>query len=381
MVRTNRVLASLGVAVAALAVACGGSSGSQFGDGTDPSQAPPGPGDPNQIGGGGGFNSDPVGTNAACVTNTANAHLAPANLIFMYDRSGSMGDPAEGGDPNVKWIPLTSGMTSFFNDPASKGINASIQFFPANGSLDVTCGADYSLPRVSLTSDTAQVLAAITATKPQGGTPTLPALQGAVKYAQQVAAQHPDDKTAVVLVTDGEPGFYISGQQQPGCANNDVSHVASTAQVSFVGQPSIPVYVIGVGPNLQSLNAIAQAGGTASAFMISVADPASTQQQLLTALNTVRAQSVSCNFALPPPPAGEQLDTARVNVAYESSSGESVLTYSADCSANGGTGWHYDNPASPSRIELCPTTCTTVQADPSGGLKLAFGCQTKGATK
>jgi hypothetical protein len=223
------------------------------------------------------------------------------------------------------------------------------------------------------------VLAAIKATQPQGGTPTLPALQGGVKYAQQVAASHQGEKVAVVLVTDGMPGFYQNGTNIPGCTDNDVSHVASTAQVSFVGQPSIPVYVIGVGPQLQDLNAIAAAGGTQSAFMISVSDPNATQEQLLTALNTVRAQQVACDFAFPAPPPGEQLDPLRVNVAFESSNGEQVLTYSADCSA--GTGWHYDNPAAPSRVLLCPQTCSAVQADQSGGLKLAFGCQTKGVTK
>jgi hypothetical protein len=374
MVRTKRLGVSFGVLLAALAVACGGSSGSVFGDGNDGSNTPPGPNDPNQ-----GLNTDPVGTNAACVSSTANAHLAPMNLVFIYDRSGSMGDPAEGGDPNVKWIPLTAGMTAFFGDPGSKGINASLEFFPLGGSLDSVCAYDYSSPKVPLTSDTTQVISAIQATQPQGGTPTLPALQGAVKYAQGVAAQHPDEKTAVVLVTDGEPGFYQNGQSIPGCTNNDVAHVASTAQVSYVGQPSIPVYVIGVGPDLGNLNVIAQSGGTSTAFMVAVNDPNATKQQLLTALNTVRAQQVSCDFAFPAPPAGEQLDPLRVNVAFESSSGEQVLSYSADCA--GGTGWHYDNPAAPSRVLLCPQTCSAVQADQSGGLKLAFGCQTKGVTK
>ena len=363
-----------GLSIAALALACGGNSGSTFSD--------PNGGDPN--GGGnngnlGSFSTDPVGTNAACVTNTANAGLAPANLVFMYDKSGSMGDPAEGGDPNIKWIPLSTGMGAFFTDPQSGGINASLQFFPAPGDLTTTCGAPYATPKVALTAQTAQLVTTINATQPQGGTPTLPALQGAVTYAAQIASQHPSDKTAIVLVTDGLPGFYQNGQQIEGCTNNDVAHVAAAAAAAYAAKPSVPTYVIGVGPALDNLNAIAVAGGTAHAYMVSVSDPTSTKNDLLAALNTVRAATVSCDFDMPAAPDGQQIDVNHVNVAYITNNQETVLTYSADCS--NASGWHYDNITAPTRIEMCPTSCSQIQADRSGQLKIAFGCQTKGITK
>ena len=41
--------------------------------------------------------------------------------------------------------------------------------------------------------------------RPGGGTPTLPALAGAVQYATSLGASHPDHKTIVVLATDGAP--------------------------------------------------------------------------------------------------------------------------------------------------------------------------------
>ena len=372
-----RISALLALALPAFAFACGGSNGSVFNEGSDPNNQPPTSGTPAATP---GFSGDPVGTAAACVTSTANAQLASVDLVFMYDKSGSMGDPAEGGDPTVKWNPLGVGMTAFWADPQSKGINASLQFFPADGALDATCAAPYAMPKVALTPDASQILTAITSTKPQGGTPTLPALDGAIAYAQQIATTRPTEKAAVVLVTDGDPGFYVNGQFVAGCANNDIAHVATAAKAAFAATPSIPTYVIGVGPSLQNLDAIAAAGGTSKAYVVSVADPASTQKSFLAALTSVRSQTVTCDFALPPPPPGQVLDKDRVNVAYTANGTETVLSYSADCAA--GTGWRYDDPNAPTRVELCPSSCAAAQADrTSGKLTIAFGCQTTGVTR
>ena len=99
------------------------------------------------------------------------------------------------------------------------------------------------------------------------------------------------------------------------------------------------------------------------------------------AFNAIRGQvKLGCDFGLPPPPNGQTLDKDRVNVAFTSGSGqETPLVYSADCSQP--NGWHYDNPANPQRIVLCPNTCATAQADQNGKLTLAFGCITNGVTK
>src|SRR5262249_14409583 len=183
-------------------------------------------------------------------------------LVLMYDKSGSMGDPAEGGDPALKWFPVNTGMKAFFTDPKSAGYNASLQFFPAPGDVAATCSAAYATPLVPMTSlaQSTPLVSALDHASPQGGTPTLPALTGALTYAAQVAKANPDEKTVVVLVTDGEPGMVVNGQIAPGCTNNDISHVAAAAQTAVKATPSIPTYVIGVGQQLTSLNQIAAAG-------------------------------------------------------------------------------------------------------------------------
>jgi von Willebrand factor type A domain len=358
------------VSCAAALLACGSEQTSAFGDPPPPDQ---GLGGPDL---GGGFSTDPVGTNAACVTAIKNASLPAVNLVIMYDKSGSMGNPAEGGDPSSKWVPVNTGMKAFFADTASAGYNASLQFFPAPGDLATTCGAAYDQPIVPLTSltDSAPLSAALDAASPQGGTPTLPALVGAISYAQQTAAARPDEKTVVVLVTDGEPGIMVNGQFAPGCTNNDIAHVASAAATGLAA--SIPTYVIGVGTSLTKLEAIAQAGGTNQAFLIPVSNPTATRAELQKAFESVRSQQkVSCNFAMPKAPEGQTLDKDRINVAFTpATGGVTPLVYSKDCTAD--NGWRYDNPAAPTQIELCPSACSNAQHDPNGKLSVAVGCKT-----
>ena len=358
------------VSCAGALFACSGSDASKFAD--EPGAQPTVAGSPGE------FNSDPIGTNAACVTAVKSASLPAVNLVIMYDKSGSMGDPAEGGDPKAKWIPVNTGMKAFFADPASSGYNASLQFFPAPGDMQTTCGAGYDHPLVPLTSlaSSAPLAGALDSASPQGGTPTLPALQGAIKYAQQTIAARPEEKTVVVLVTDGEPGLYVNGQMVPGCANNDIGHVAAAAQDAFTAATSVPTYVIGVGSSLTKLDAIAAAGGTSKAFIISVTDPTQTRGDLQKAFEAIRSQvKVSCNFSVPAAPAGQQLDKDHINVGFTAGGGtETPLVYSKDCSAQ--NGWRYDDPAAPTQIELCPASCGAAQGDPNGKLKVAVGCKT-----
>jgi hypothetical protein len=316
------------------------------------------------------------------VSSTAQAQLANADLVVMLDKSGSMGDPNEGFDPTLKWIPVTTALKAFFTDPGSAGLASSLQFFPQGTDVTSVCSYPYGTPLVALTPLTAStpLVSTIDATTPAGGTPTLPALQGAVAYAQQVAAQHPLDQTVIVLATDGDPGFGISGQFQEGCTNNDIPHVAAVAQAAYAATPSIPTYVIGVGPDLQNLDAIATAGGTKQAMMVPVSDPTQTNAAFEAALQAIRTASLSCNLGIPQPPNGETINPNAVNVVLIDGKGQqTVLPYSADCS--NANGWHYDNPAAPTAVELCTAACSTARSDAAGKVTLAFGCFTSGLTQ
>jgi hypothetical protein len=308
----------------------------------------------------------------------------PTNIVIMFDKSGSMGDASSGFDPKSRWIPVTQAMEAFVVDPASARMNASLQFFPMGATSEsatleqnnaVVCSYDYKTPSVSMSSlsKPAKFKNALDVTSPSGGTPTLPALKGAIDYAKEVSSAAPTEKVVVLLVTDGEPGMVVdqTGAVGPGCKDNDVNHVAMAAKTAFEGAPSIATYVIGVGPSVSSLNAVASAGGTGSAFIVDVNDPSKTAGIVSAALQSIRDKVRSCDFALPAAPAGKTLDFQKASVSLVGATTKTV-PQSADC-ANA-DGWHFDNPTSPTKLTVCPAACTAIQSDPAAKIQLDFGC-------
>jgi len=94
----------------------------------------------------------------------------------------------------------------------------------------------------------------------------------------------------------------------------------------------------------------------------------------------VSGAQVACELAIPAPPSGQTLDPAKVNVRYQMGGvapGQILpqVPTAADCGVAGG--WYYDDNAAPTRILLCPSTCTTVQSDPAANVKVEFGCSTQ----
>jgi hypothetical protein len=365
----SHLTGTLAFTVALLAFGCGSARGPRF----EESSTPDG--------------GSPRAATDACATSTAAAKIAALNLVIIYDKSGSMGNPAENAsfDPAKRWIPVGAALKEFVTDPSTNaGISASLAFFPLDaqpdagvGGISLACNGDYQTPRVPMTllatGGGAVIAAAIDATNPSGGTPTLPALQGAIAYARELAAQRPGDSTAVVLQTDGYPGMMVDGQFGPGCVDNDIAHVAAAAEQAFKGTPSIPTYVIGVDAALADLNRIAAAGGTGAAFMVAVGDPTATKLAFASALAAIRVSAAFCELALPPPPQGRVLDTRAVSVVIENAAGQkSSLAYNGECS--GGVGWRYDDVASPSRAILCPASCQAARTDATTRISIAIEC-------
>jgi hypothetical protein len=89
------------------------------------------------------------------------------------------------------------------------------------------------------------------------------------------------------------------------------------------------------------------------------------------------AKPVDCEWAIPPPPAGEALDPAKVNVEFTPSSGVPQLVYpvaSSGACTDQFLSWYYDDPIAPKRVIACPQTCPTLQADDNAKIEVLFGC-------
>lgn len=354
-------LTALGLMLGLAACSAPEPSSSTFkkGGGTTPSLG--GDGDGN-----GALGGETSGANAStpddfkqCATKSAAATPKPVYLVFMFDKSGSM---TSSGSP--KWAAAKAASKAFFESQDSKGVYASLTYFPDQE--DYSCSkADYSAPSVAMTAlPNVDFGESMDVQTPIGGTPTYVAMQGAIDYAKNVAANDgKDGNVAIVLVTDGIPDSQCSGNSIP-----DVKSLAATVA------GTIPTYVIGVGNQLTSLKEIAVGGGTQNAFIVNVSEPAQIQADFLKAVNTIKASALSCDYEIPAPPAGEQLDRSKVNVLYKSGSATDTIPYNQSCAA--GTGWQYDDVNNPKRILLCEGTCAGVKGK-AGQMEVLFGCATK----
>jgi hypothetical protein len=243
--------------------------------------------------------------------------------------------------------------------------------------------ADYARPDVevgTLPAASAALVGSLGARVPDGNTPTAGALAGAISHGQALARTNPTHRVVAVLVTDGLPTE---------CAPTEIGGVADLASVGLAGSPSVSTYVVGVfTPGEQAmaqsnLDAIASAGGTGNAFVISTGQ--NVTQSFLAALNAVRTRAVGCSFRVPAPkPGAGQLDYRRVNVSFTAGGGQTMtigyVPNKASCDPVKG-GWYYDvDPAggatTPQTINACDATCNQFKADAAGRVDVLLGCTT-----
>lgn len=361
---------------------------------------------------------------AACASKSQDGVPVRVNLVVVVDRSGSMdqviggGDgqgggasaPGHGGatgDATTRWAAAVQGLTDFFTDPGSAEFYASLIFFSPNFpdrsavTIGEDCRYDYSTPAVELTRlDGPQpLLDVLGQIEPDGGTPTKPAVEGAIRYARVLNQNDPSSQSIIVLVTDGEPGFAVenpdTGEPEfiegPGpCAGNNTGQIATlvgAAANPASGLSPIPVFVIGLGSELADvdLEQIAEQGkpaGSDSAIshLFRIGDNKDISAELLAAMASIRAEYVPCGIELPQPPDGQPLDLEQINVDFVASDSSTLeLVYDLDCQQNRDNAWMFDNPAAPTKIQLCERLCDRTIKDGQGELKVALGCERREA--
>jgi hypothetical protein len=122
------------------------------------------------------------------------------------------------------------------------------------------------------------------------------------------------------------------------------------------------------------LDLVAQTGGVYGDLCIQDFGPVFQDM----ATGVVSSSQLSCEYDIPPPPDGQTLDPGKVNVLYTPTGMPEqpilFVTTPADCGLQGG--WFYDNPNAPTKVVMCPGTCSILQADVTGKLEVQFGCET-----
>lgn len=311
-----------------------------------------------------------IDPDAACSATHVEAQAYPLNLYVMLDKSASMDGP--------KWNAAKAGLSAFVADARSSGIRVALNFFPRP--IDATPACDqraYSTPRVPfvmLTADAKQITDAIGLESPDGfNTPIWSALGGAILGTiDQMKTRPANERGAVLLVTDGDP-------QGPAAVCSGVNpelvdEIAKIAAAGLAASPSIPTFVIGLpGVTQSTVNPIAAAGGSTSAVVVT--DTVNTQQAFQDALAAVRGRAVPCDYKLPDKVVSGEIGIGFVNVAYTQGDGSPTqsLGQSAGCTS---AGWRYDDPSHPTKIMLCPQSCSAVQGDSKAKVEVLLGCAT-----
>ena len=318
---------------------------------------------PPSIDGGGGN---------GCFTSSQLVGEIPIDLYFMMDKSTSL-NMFDFGQTISRWTAVSRAMKTFINSPKSVGLGAGIAFFPRLDSFGnpLCSAADYAFPVVPVGTIPAVVpaiTAGINAQTLASGTPTTPALQGAHIYARNQARS--GHMAAVVIVTDGQPRQ---------CASSVESTAAAATQAS-AGNPSIKTYVLGVGPSLTNLNAIAEAGGTGRAYLVESGGEA----ELTAALDAIRTSAQSCAYLIPEAGRADAARTpAKVAIRVGMNGAPTPLGQVSgleDC--RDGAGWYYERPvtggaadATPTRVTLCPAACESVVRTTGSHLDVIVGCE------
>jgi hypothetical protein len=333
-----------------------------------------------------------------CAATTAEAMSLPVDLYILEDQSASMEEPTASGIS--RWNAVKRAFRSFVESPSAQGLQVGLGFFPTTPAECMRCRTDDCLEECGCTNTTCingactcsafsgscrpgdygravvpiaplpavapLIVDAYNRTQTNGSTPTRPALQGAIQVAREWRSTQ-GRRAVIALATDGIPA---------GCDDsNSIDSVAAVARSAAA--EGILTFVIGVGPKLADLNAVAAAGGTSMAFLIENGG----EQELLLALKAIQgaAASLSCEYAIPAAPAGAVLDPGKVKVEFTSGTPPQRVTVprvdnAAGCAAQGG--WYYDDANRPTRIILCRESCGLVNADAANNrVALTFECK------
>jgi len=326
----------------------------------------------------------------ACTSTSADGQAIPVDLFFMVDTTGSMNCPVPdngmqcdmvNGPPATgesRWTVVSAALKAFIADPQNQTLGVGLRFFPdGNGNTGSACNAaTYAMGGVQigpLSTTAAPLTTAITMQRPNGNTPTLASLTGAINHATMWANANPTHRVAVVYATDGQPnGCGVNNDAQRDAA---IQQAAAVALKAALGTPAIPTYVLGVGPDLDNLNTIASNGGTKAAFLVDTSQDAAAQ--LSAALGSIRSTTaVDCEYTIPAPPKGSTLAEGKVNVAYTSGAGTvtNILQDPTGVTCDKGSGWQYN--AAKTQILLCGKACSDVKADKGAKVQVLFGCDT-----
>ena len=296
---------------------------------------------------------------SACATATTEATLTkqPSDIVFILDNSGSMALEAT-------WV--QQNMNGFSQQIAASGVDfhvVVISSYPNHGygiCIDPPLGAGGcpttdSKPPTFLHVD-----------QQVGSTNGLSLCIST--YLNWKSALRPNAAKHVVIVTDD---------------NSKLAAASFDSQLQALDAPTFTGYkfhgifcytkcatAANIGTVYKTL--VQQTGGVSGDLCLQDFKPVF--DKLATAV--VSGSKISCDIAMPTAPAGKKINPQQVSVEMVASAGSAPqkLPHVADLTQCGSGGWYYDNNTTPTKIILCPSTCTWAQGLTGAKVTVGLGC-------
>jgi hypothetical protein len=329
----------LGLLVAGLVIACGPSP-KRGDDGDDGDDSTTGP------------DSAPCAATAV----TAMEAKRPSDIIWVIDNSGSMDEEEQRVQDN---------MNVFAQKIAASGIDYHVVVIADVTHINVPppLGGGTRLQQVNINIDSHNALEKVIEAYPMYQSFLRP---GALKHIVVVSDDESDWSKAMF---EGQ----VTALPAPGFGADWRLHAVVAEDLGF-GFPPGHCFTLAAAPGTIYI-ALQQAH---MGLFYSLCD--TNWDPLFVALGQAVGQggTLPCAFALPTPPVGQSLDPSKVNFVYTPSGGQptTIANVSSMAGCGGGQGWYYDDPAAPTQIIVCPGTCSTLEADKTGKIDVAFGCST-----
>jgi hypothetical protein len=321
-----------------------------------------------------------------------------------------------------KWAALTTALNqSFAALPPDWAVGITYFNKPTG---NVTYQGRQDVPIAPLSSQLATINLSLSGVTPGGLTPTLVAWQfGLQQLTSWVAPPaYAESPRYIVLITDGVPTVNRDGRTTGTGMNSCITQAEYDYFIQTVATQGVPAgvetFVVGVPGSddpqgatydpLYQLSLFAAAGGTAPpgctptpGTLIDCLDPFNNNRAstclntrgtyclfdmtqapdftaaLISTLQAIATQVVTCSYTVPAPPAGAIIDPRYIKITYTPSAGTARdLRRATDSSCADGQ-WYVsaqDASGMPTQLELCPATCDTVSGDNGAQITVTYTC-------
>jgi hypothetical protein len=333
-----------------------------------------------------------------CAATTEQANYSTANIMLVIDKSGSMADTPSGFGVD-KWHALQQALSASLNN-VQGSMNFGLILYPYNKtspiSLNCTSGccnldpgeAAVNVPVAPGATSVSQILGALSATSPGGGTPTAAALKVAYDYYTTGAGASLQGDKYVLLATDGGPNCNgaitcdaqhctpnLDGQctGTTNCCSSDHTFclddqgvISQIAQLKTAGISTFVVGIPGTEQYAQYLDQFAQAGGVPNAnappsyYDVPASGGVMGLANTFTSITTHLVRSCDVELGTVP----QNLDL--VNVAVDCQ----LVPY------QDGAGWTLVSDASgnSSTVTVKGDACTYIQTSGARRVDVVYGC-------